>query len=42
MTLLPVCFTPEHRPQVMSASDWAKSRSDLEALAKDTLERSGH
>jgi hypothetical protein len=42
LAMLPVCFTPDHKPQVMSAADWAKSRNDLEALARETLARSAH
>jgi hypothetical protein len=39
--ILPICFTTELRPQVMSDTDWAKSREDLEALARETLARTG-
>ncbi len=39
LEILPACFTAEHRPPVMSAADWAKSRTDLESLARETLAR---
>jgi hypothetical protein len=42
LEMLPACFTADHKPPVMSAADWAKSRNDLEALARETLSRSGH
>jgi hypothetical protein len=40
--MLPVCFTPERRPQGMSASDWANSRTDLDRLAREILSRTAH
>jgi hypothetical protein len=39
LEILPSCFTPERRPTVMSAADWAKSRTDLETLARQTIAR---
>jgi hypothetical protein len=39
LALLPTCFTAEHRPTVMTAADWAKSRSDLEIIGRETLSR---
>jgi hypothetical protein len=39
LAILPTCFTAEHRPAVMNAADWAKSRSDLEGIARETLAR---
>jgi hypothetical protein len=41
-SMLPVCFTPERRPQGMSASDWANSRTDLDRLAREILSRTAH
>jgi len=41
LAILPTCFTAEHRPAVMSAADWAKSRADLEGIARETLARAG-
>jgi hypothetical protein len=41
LAILPACFTAEHKPEVMSASDWAKSRTDLEKMARETLARAG-
>jgi ferric-dicitrate binding protein FerR (iron transport regulator) len=40
LAILPVCFTPERRPDVLTPADWAKSRNDLEKLARETLSRS--
>jgi hypothetical protein len=42
LSMLPVCFTPERRPEAMTAADWAKSRSELEILAREILSRSTH
>lgn len=39
MAMLPVCFTPERRPQSMTAEQWGNSRSDLEALARQITTR---
>lgn len=39
LEMLPVCFMPERRPQSMTASDWAKSRKDLDALGREILAR---
>jgi hypothetical protein len=39
---LPVCFVPERKPREMSEADWAKSRADLDALARDVLKRVAH
>ena len=41
LAILPTCFTAEHRPAVMNAADWAKSRSDLEVIGRETLARAG-
>jgi hypothetical protein len=41
LAILPSCFTAEHRPPVMTAADWAKSRTDLEALGRETVARAG-
>jgi hypothetical protein len=37
--LLPTCFTAEKRPQAVSEGDWAKSRTLLESMARETLAR---
>jgi hypothetical protein len=37
--LLPACFTAEKRPQEVSEGDWAKSRTLLESMARETLAR---
>jgi hypothetical protein len=42
LALLPTCFTPEHKPPVMTAADWSKSSADLDSLARETLARAGH
>jgi ferric-dicitrate binding protein FerR (iron transport regulator) len=39
LAILPVCFTPERRPDTLTAADWARSRTELETLARDTLSR---
>jgi len=39
LAALPVCFVPERKPREMSDADWAKSRADLDALARDVLKR---
>jgi hypothetical protein len=39
LAILPVCFTPELRPQSMSATEWVNSRSQLEASAREILAR---
>ena len=39
LSVLPTCFTAEHRPAVMSVADWAKSRSDLELIGREILAR---
>jgi hypothetical protein len=39
---LPVCFVPERKPREMSDADWARSRADLDALARDVLKRAAH
>jgi hypothetical protein len=39
LNLLPACFTSSGRPQSMSDAEWAKSRTILETLARDTLAR---
>ena len=37
--LLPDCFTAQARPPAVSEGDWAKSRTLLETMARDTLAR---
>ena len=37
--ILPACFAPERRPEGITDAEWAKSRSDLDALARQTLAR---
>jgi hypothetical protein len=39
LAALPLCFVPERKPREMSDADWARSRSDLDVLARDTLKR---
>jgi hypothetical protein len=39
LALLPSCFTADGRPQEVSASEWAKSRTLLESMARETLAR---
>jgi hypothetical protein len=39
LSYLPVCFTAENRPETISEADWAKARTDLELLARQTLKR---
>jgi len=34
---LPVYFTPQNRPPTVSSDDWTRARTDLEALARQTL-----
>jgi hypothetical protein len=42
LALLPTCFTQDGRPQAMSDAEWAKSRTILETLARDTMARAAH
>jgi Family of unknown function (DUF6600)/FecR protein len=37
LAFLPACFAPANRPAATSEHDWAKARSDLEVLAKQTI-----
>ena len=37
LAFLPACFAPANRPAATSEHDWAKARTDLEALAKQTI-----
>jgi hypothetical protein len=39
IAILPTCFTPERRPDALTPTDWAKSRTELETLAHDILSR---
>jgi hypothetical protein len=39
LAMLPACFTPERRPASMSVADWAKSRTDLDALGREIVAR---
>jgi hypothetical protein len=41
LAMLPVCFTPERRPQNMTTAQWANSRRDLESLAREILAKTG-
>jgi hypothetical protein len=34
---LPVCFVPQNKPAATSTNDWAKARTDLELLARQTI-----
>jgi hypothetical protein len=41
LALLPACFSGDGAPQGMTAAEWAKSRTELEKLARETLARAG-
>jgi hypothetical protein len=42
LATLPLCFVPERKPREMSDADWARSRADLDTLARNILRRAAN